>query len=155
VAHLTAAAFGGILTNYYSFMAYVSHRRGDAAKRRAYADSARSEALAHIKRHEENIFDYSTLAVMDAFLGHADEAVQEGRRALEVLPLSKDAVFGIEGHVALAQVYTVLGKPDSAVQQLRAALAVPSYMSVGRLRADPFWAPLKGNPGFEQLVAGK
>jgi len=155
VAHLTAAAFGGSLTNYYSFMAYVSHRRGDAAKRRAYADSARSEALGHIRRHEESVFDYSTVAVMNAFLGNGEEAMRAGRRTLEVSPLSKDAVFGIEGYVALAQVYTVLGKPDSAVQQLRAVLAVPSYMSAGRLRADPFWAPLKGNPGFEQLVAGK
>jgi len=153
--HLTAAAFGGIKINYYPFMAFVSHRRRDAAKRRAYADSARSEALAHIERHEETVFVYSTLATMNAFLGHGDEAVQAGRRALDVLPLSKDALFGVEGHVALAQVYTVLGKPDSAVQQLRAALAVPSYLSVGRLRADPFWAPLKGNPEFERLVAGK
>ena len=136
-------------------MAFVSHRRGDAAKRRAFADSARSEALAHIRRKEENIFDHSILAVMDAFLDHADDAVREGRRTLDILPLSKDAVFGIEGHVALAQVYTVLGKPDSAVQHLRSALAVPSYMSVGRLRADPFWAPLKGNPEFERLLAGK
>jgi hypothetical protein len=155
VARLTAAAFGGTTVNFYSFMALVSHRRGDATKRRAYADSARSEALGHITRHEESVFDYSIVAVMNAFLGNGEEAVRAGRRALEVLPLSKDAVFGIDGYVALAQVYTVLGKPDSAVQQLRAALAVPSYMSAGRLRADPFWAPLKGNPGFEQLVAGK
>jgi tetratricopeptide (TPR) repeat protein len=115
--HLTAAAFGGIKINYYPFMAFVSHRRRDVAKRRAYADSARSEALAHIERHEETVFVYSTLATMNAFLGHGDEAVQAGRRALDVLPLSKDALFGVEGHVALAQVYTVLGKPDSAVQQ--------------------------------------
>jgi tetratricopeptide (TPR) repeat protein len=155
VAHLTAAAFGGIKVNYYGFMAVVSHRRGDAARRRAYADSARSEALGHIRRKEASVFAYSTLALMNAFLGNAEAAVQAGKRALEVSPLSEDAVFGIEGHVALAQVYTVLGKPDSAVQHLRAALAVPSYMSAGRLRADPFWAPLKGNPEFERLLAGK
>ena len=155
VARLTPATFAGVPMNYYAFMTSVSHRRGDAAKVRAYADSARSEALATIKRHEGNVFSYTTLAVMNAYLVRGDEAVQAGKQALAVLPLSKDALFGIEPYVALAQVYTLLGKPDSAVVQLRAALAVPSYLSPGRLRADPFWAPLKGNPGFEQLVAGK
>jgi len=155
VARLTPTAFAGVAMTYYAFMASVSHRRGDAARLRAYADSARSEALGKIRRHEDNVFSYTTLALMNAYLGRSDEAVQAGKRALEVLPLSKDALFGADGYVALAQVYTVLGKPDSAVDQLRAVLAVPSYLSAGRLRADPFWAPLKGNPGFEQLVAGR
>ncbi len=154
LARLSPATFAGVPINYYGFITLVSHRRGDAIKRRAYADSARSEALALIKRHEETVFVYSTLALANAFLGHTEEAVQAGRRALEFLPPSKDALFGNEGHIALAQVYTVLGKPDSAVQELRTILAGPSYISVGRLRADPFWAPLKGNPGFERLIAG-
>jgi tetratricopeptide (TPR) repeat protein len=154
LGRLSPATFAGVPINYYGFIALVSHRRGDAIKRRPYADSARSEALALIKRHEETVFVYSTLALANAFLGHTEEAVQAGRRALEFLPPSKDALFGNEGHIALAQAYTVLGKPDSAVQELRTLLAGPSYISVGRLRADPFWAPLKGNPGFERLIAG-
>ena len=155
VARLTPAAFAGVPMAYYGIMASIHQRRGEAAAKRAYADSARTEALGKIRRHEANVFSYTTLALMNAYLGRADQAVQAGRQALEVLPPSKDALFGLEGHVALAQVYTLLGKPDSAVGHLRAALAVPSYLSAGRLRADPFWAPLKGNPGFEQLVAGR
>jgi tetratricopeptide (TPR) repeat protein len=155
VARLSPAAFAGVPLSYYAFMAAVSHRRGDAARLRAYADSARREVLGSIRRHEDNAFTYTTLAVMNAYLGRADEAVQAGKRGLEVTPLSKDALFGVEGYVALAQVYTLVGKPDSAVEQLRAVLAVPSHLSAGRLRADPFWAPLRGNPGFERLVAGK
>ncbi|HYL30023.1 MAG TPA: hypothetical protein VEU27_08895, partial [Gemmatimonadales bacterium] len=155
VARLTPAAFAGVPMAYYGIMASIHQRRGESAAMRAYADSARTEALGKIGRHEANVFSYTTLALMNAYLGRADEAVQAGRQALEVLPPSKDALFGLEGHVALAQVYTLLGKPDSAVAHLHAALAVPSYLSAGRLRADPFWAPLKGNPGFEQLVARK
>ena len=155
VARLTPAAFAGVPMAYYGIMASIHQRRGESAAMRAYADSARTEALGKIGRHEANVFSYTTLALMNAYLGRADEAVQAGRQALEVLPPSKDALFGLEGHVALAQVYTLLGKPDSAVAHLHAALAVPSYLSAGRLRADPFWAPLKGNPGFEQIVARK
>ncbi|MGE5231859.1 MAG: protein kinase domain-containing protein [Deltaproteobacteria bacterium] len=155
VARFTPAMFNGVPANFYAFMASVYYRRGEAAATRAYADSSRAAALAEIGRREGNVFTYATLAVMNAYLGRGGEAVEAGRQALEVMPLSKDAVFGVEGHVALAQVYTVLGKPDSAVAHLRAGLAVPSYLSAGRLRADPIWARLKGNPAFEQLVAGK
>jgi tetratricopeptide (TPR) repeat protein len=155
VARLTPAAFGGIPLGYYGFKADVYRRRGETARARAYADSARTEALAQIRRHEDNVFSYTTLAVENAYLGRADEAVAAGKHALELLPPSKDALFGPEGYIVLAQVYMVLGKPDAAVDQLRAALAIPSYLSAARLRADPLWAPLKGNAGFERLVAGK
>jgi TolB-like protein len=155
VARLTPAAFGGVPLGYYGFKADVYRRRGETGRARAYGDSARTEALAQIRRHEDNIFSYTTLAVENAYLGRAEEAVAAGKHALELLPLSKDALFGVEGYIVLAQVYMVLGKPDAAAEQLRAALAVPSYLSAARLRADPLWAPLKGNAAFDQLAAGK
>ncbi|HZE74090.1 MAG TPA: protein kinase [Gemmatimonadales bacterium] len=155
VARLTPAAFSGVPLSYLFFKATVYHRRGETTRWRAYADSTRNEALATIRRHEEAYFTYTTLAVASAYLGRADEAVEAGKQALEQLPPSKDAMFGPEAYITLAQVYMVLGKPDAAVEQLRAALAIPSYLSAARLRADPLWAPLKGNGAFQQLVAGK
>ena len=152
VARLTPAAFSGIPFYYFVFKASVYRRRGETIRWRAYADSARSEALATIRRHEDTYFTYTGLAVENAYLGRANEAVAAGKQALEQLPPSKDAMFGPEAYITLAQVYMVLGKPDAAVEQLRAALAIPSYLSAGRLRADPLWAPLKGNAAFEQLV---
>jgi TolB-like protein/Tfp pilus assembly protein PilF len=155
VARLTPAAFAGSPLDYFAFKGSVYRRRGETARARAYADSARNEALAAIRRHEDNSFTFTNLAVANVYLGRADEAVEAGKHALEILPPSKDAVFGPEGYIALSQVYMVLGKPDAAVEQLRAALAIPSYLSAARLRADPLWAPLKGSPAFQQLVAGK
>jgi len=155
VARLTPAAFSGVSLYYFAFKASVYRRRGETAKSRAYADSARSEALATIRRHEDNVFTYTTLAVENAYLGRGNEAVEAGERALSVLPPSKDALFGPEGHIALAEVHMVQGNTSAAVDQLQAALAIPSYLSAGRLRADPLWAPLKGTPGFERLVTAK
>jgi hypothetical protein len=55
----------------------------------------------------------------------------------------------------LGEIYTVVGEPDAAIELLRGVLAVPSPVSAAGLKVDPTWAPLRGNPRFEQLVAGK
>jgi tetratricopeptide (TPR) repeat protein len=155
VARLTPAAFSGVSLYYLAFKASVYRRRGETAKARAYADSARVEALARIQRHENNVFTYTTLAIENGYLGRGKEAIEAGEEALRVMPPSKDAIFGQEGHVALAEVYMVLGNTGAALDQLRGVLAVPSALSVGRLRGDPLWAPLKADPAFERLVNGK
>jgi eukaryotic-like serine/threonine-protein kinase len=155
VARLTPAAFAGVPIVYYAFKASVYRRRAETARARAYADSARNEALAIIRRHEDNVFTHTILAVENAYLGRGKEAIEAAEAALALLPPSKDALFGQEGHIALAEVQMVLGNTSAALDQLRGVLAVPSYLSAGRLRADPLWAPLKADPGFERLVAGK
>ena len=54
----------------------------------------------------------------------------------------------------LARIYTVVGEPDKAVDQLEALLKMPYFLSPGWLRIDPNFAPLRGNPRFQKLVAG-
>jgi eukaryotic-like serine/threonine-protein kinase len=155
VARLTPAPFAGDTLDYLAFKAAVYRYRGERARARAYDDSTRAEALASIARHEDDVFTHATLAVADVYLGRGTEAIQAGQRAVAMLPLSKDAVFGFAGPLALAEVYTVLGNTNAALDQLEALLAVPSPLSGARLRADSTWAPLKGNPRFEKLVAGR
>jgi serine/threonine-protein kinase len=155
VARLTPAPFAGDTLAYFEFKARVYRYRGERPKARAYEDSARTEALALIARHEDDVFTHATLAVADVYLGRGTEAIQAGQRAVAILPESKDAVYGFAGPAALAEVYTVLGDTNAALDQLEALLAVPSPLSGARLRADPTWAPLRGNPRFERLVAGK
>jgi serine/threonine-protein kinase len=153
VARLTPAAFNGVPLGYFAFKASVYRRRGDLAQSRVYADSARREALAVIRRREDDLFTHAVLAIESAYLGRAGEAVEAAERAIGMLPQSKDAVFAPEGHIALAEVQMALGNTDAALDQVEAALAVPSYLSPGRLRGDPLWASLKANPRFEQLIA--
>jgi len=84
------------------------------------------------------------LGTADAYLGHRAQATQEGRRAVELLPLSKNAVDGPFATWMLAEIYTAVGESDAAIEQLRATLAVPSPTSAAGLKADPTWAPLRG-----------
>ncbi len=155
VARLTPAPFAGDTLNYFAFKASVYRYRGGRVKVRAYDDSTRVHALALIARHESDVFTHAALAVADGYLGRGKEAIEEGQRAVAIMAPSKDAIFGQVGPLALAEVYTVLGDTAAALDQLEALLAVPSPVSGGRLRADPIWAPLRGNPRFERLVAGK
>jgi hypothetical protein len=71
------------------------------------------------------------------------------------MPLSKDALDATYAMRQLAEIYTVVGEPNAAIDQLRAMIAVPSPDSPTSLKADPTWAPLRNDPRFGQLVAGK
>jgi serine/threonine-protein kinase len=149
---LTPALMDGDTLAYLVFKGSLYRYRNEPSLARVYDDSTRSEALAVIARHEDNAFTEAELAIADAHLGRGAEAVKAGKRAVILTPPSKDAVFGLEGPMALAEVYATLGDADSAVSQLEALLAVPSLASGGWLRIDPVWAPLRGNPRFEALT---
>jgi len=94
------------------------------------------------------------LGLAEAYRGHRYQAIQEGRRAVELLPLSKDALDGTFAIRELAEIYMAVGEANSAIDQLQGMIAVPSYASAAGIKADPTWAPLRGNPRFERLVAG-
>src|SRR4029077_20319831 len=107
VARLTPAPFAGDTLGYFELKASVYRYRGERAKARVYDDSTPAEALASVARHEDDVFTHATLAVADAYLGRGTEAIQAGQQAVAMLPLSKDAVYGFAGPLALAEVYTV------------------------------------------------
>ena len=85
--------------------------------------------------------------------GRREDAIREGRRAVELRPPSKDTWLGVDMVRNLAVVYAMLGEADSAVKQLRLLLKVPSWISVPALRADPTWDPIRRDPGFQALLS--
>jgi len=155
VVSFTPASMDDDTLGYFAFKATVYRYRGERVKTRAYDDSTRTEALALIARHQDNVFTHGALAVADGYLGRGKEAIEAGQRAVAIMPWSKDAFFGEAGPMALAEVYTALGDTGAALDQLEALLAVPSFFSGAQLRADPIWASLRGNARFVRLAAGK
>ena len=79
--------------------------------------------------------------------------MKEGERAVADWPTSRDGYIGPYIQHQLARIYTVVGEQDKAVDQLEALLKTPYFLSPAWLRIDPNFAPLKGNPRFEKLVA--
>ena len=93
------------------------------------------------------------LGLIDAGLGREKEALQEGRRAIELLPVEKDRVNGGRIIVYLAMIAAWIGDTDLACQQLSTALGFPTSPSYGQLKLLPTWDPLRGDPCFEKIVA--
>jgi hypothetical protein len=81
------------------------------------------------------------------------DALREGRRAIELLPVEKDFVNGVHmiEHFAIIAAWT--GDKDLACEQLAIATRLPGYLSYGELQLLPYWDPLRGDPRFEQIVA--
>ena len=93
------------------------------------------------------------LGLIDAALGRKGEAVREGRRAVELLPVEKDAINGPLMIKYLAMIAAWAGDKDLACEQLAIAVQPPSTVSYGQLKLEPDWDPLRGDPRFEKIVA--
>jgi tetratricopeptide (TPR) repeat protein len=94
------------------------------------------------------------LGFADAGLGDKDSALREGRRAVELMPVSRDVLSGSSILVWLAQIEVRVGEPDAAFDHLRQGLTAPSggNISPALLKLDPVWDPLRKDPRFEKLA---
>jgi tetratricopeptide (TPR) repeat protein len=93
------------------------------------------------------------LGLIDAGLGRKEAALREGRRAVELLPVEKDAISGPAMIRYLAVIAAWVGDNDLACEQLATASRLPNGGSYGQLKLLPFWDPLRGDPRFEKIVA--
>lgn len=93
------------------------------------------------------------LGLIDAGLGRKEQALREGRHALELLPMEKDAIVGRFLQRYLAVIAAWVGEKDLACEQLAIIVRPPNSITYGALKLQPFWDPLRGDPCFEKIVA--
>ena len=132
-----------------------AHFQGDAARAREAFTAARVEVAKAVAARPDPAVALSFLGVIDAGLGRKEEAVVEGQHACELLPVAKDALVGPDVLQNLAGIYAWTGEKKEAVETLAALLRVPNHLTYGELRLDPLWDALRGDPGFEALVASQ
>jgi TolB-like protein/predicted Zn-dependent protease len=129
---------------------------GQNAAAKPECEEARTLLEAQLgQRRPEDHTSLSELAWVYVCLGRNDDALRIAREAVEALPLEKDAIFGANFLVGLAQIEAHTGRPDEAVKILRQLLAIPSseYISLVRLKIDPVWDPIRNDPGFQKLLS--
>lgn len=106
-------------------------------------------------RLKEKPDDPRTLAVIaqvDAGLEKKEEAIAEATRAVELMPMSRDAYDAPLVLQGLAQVYTWTNETERALDILHSLFTVPGYLTKGYLQVDPAWEPLRSNPGFKNFM---
>jgi serine/threonine-protein kinase len=119
---------------------------------RAYYDSARIIVSRKLHEQPDDPRLRSALGIAYAGLGRNSEAIQEGERAVELLPVNKEAWRGYYHEWDLARVYAMVGQSDAALDRLEHLLSIPGHVTAGWLRIDPTWDPLRGHPRFQRLV---
>jgi serine/threonine-protein kinase len=131
----------------------IARMNHDDAKARSAFTAARSEQEKIVQAQPNYGPALCILGLIDAGLGRKEEALREGRRAVELLPVEKDAPEGVDMVKYLAMIAAWIGDKDLACEQLAIAIRSPSSLSYGQLKLMPFWDPLRGDPRFEQIVA--
>jgi tetratricopeptide (TPR) repeat protein len=132
---------------------WIARLQKDELKARTAFEEARTEQAKVVEAQPKYGPPLCVLGLIDAALGRKEEALSECRRAVELLPVAKDAFNGpfiIKWYAASA---AWVGEKDLACEKLATAAGLPSGVSYGELKLLPFWDPLRDDPRFEQIVA--
>jgi TolB-like protein/DNA-binding winged helix-turn-helix (wHTH) protein/Flp pilus assembly protein TadD len=131
----------------------IARMTNDDKKAQSAFLAARAEQEKVIQEQPTFAPPLVVLGLIDAALGRREEALREGRRAIELFPVAKDSIKGplIIGYFAMIAAW--LGDKDLACEQLASAIRYPGPLSYGELKLLPFWDPLRGDPRFEQILA--
>jgi TolB-like protein/Tfp pilus assembly protein PilF len=128
----------------------------DEARARTAFEAARAQQEKIVQAQPEYGPALCVLGLIDAVLGKKDLALDEGRRAIALTPLEKDAVNGCFVLQYFSITAASAGDKKLGLQQLETGLRVPTasqMLSYGALKLFPLWDPLRGDPRFEQIVA--
>jgi len=127
--------------------------QGDKEKARTAFESARAVAERLVSEAPQDATRHGQLGLILAALGQKEEAISEGKRAVELLPESQDAFDGPGATESLALIYAWTGEFDEAFRLLDHLLTVPNIsLSVSILKLDPSWDPLREDPRFQALI---
>jgi tetratricopeptide (TPR) repeat protein len=132
----------------------VARLRGDEPAAHAAFASARRELEQIVRDQPDYASALCAIGVVDAALGNKEDAIRESQRAIELIPISKNAIDGARMIQYLAVIYAWTGNKDAAIERLTEVVKLPgSHVSYGNLRLNPLWDPLRGDPRFEAIIA--
>jgi TolB-like protein/Tfp pilus assembly protein PilF len=126
--------------------------QGDEAKARTAFEQARAVSDQLLRAAAADAARHGQHGLILAALGQKQEAIAEGKRAVELLPESQDAMDGPKITAALAQINAWTGEFDEAFRLLDHLLAIPGGLTVPIFKLDPAWDPLRKDPRYQALL---
>ena len=142
-----------VFSNHSFLEGVIARMAKDDDKARSAFTAARAEQEKIVEAQPDFGPPWCVLGLIDAALGRKEEALREGRHAVELLPVEKDAIRGPAVIKYLAMIAAWAGDKDLACEQLAIIVRPPSPVSYGQLKLLPFWDPLRSDPRFEKIVA--
>jgi serine/threonine protein kinase len=127
----------------------------DEPRARSAFEGARAQQEKIVQAQPDYGPALCVLAMIDAGLGRKELALEEGRRAIALVPMEKDATSGsfLLQYFAITAAWA--GDKELALEHLETGLRAPAasqMVSYGALKLLPFWDPLRGDPRFEAIV---
>jgi serine/threonine protein kinase/Flp pilus assembly protein TadD len=134
-------------------VAYVYSLLGNKALAEKHFDAAIRVLQQKIKENPDDSRLYTSLGLAYAGLGKKSEAIREGKKGYDLLPISREAWRGTHRLLDLAQIYTMTGEKDLAIKAIGELINRPTdALSVSLLKIDPVWDPLRDDPDFQKLI---
>jgi TolB-like protein/class 3 adenylate cyclase len=132
--------------------AIIARGLGDQSRANAAFVAARERAAVAVRERPEDGKALIVLAQIDATLGRKEDAIREGERAVELLPVAKDALIGNALLSRLAGIYGQAGEANRAFNLLEKVSKIPFGVTYGSLKLDEVWDPLHDDPRFDKIV---
>ncbi|TFB11476.1 tetratricopeptide repeat protein [Candidatus Marinimicrobia bacterium MT.SAG.3] len=140
-------------THEYQMKAKMHGFLNNSGLEKTYYDSALTVYKNMIATDPDDNRLYSSLGLVYAGLNRKKDAIREGKKGVELLPISKEAWRGAYRLEDLAVIYAKVGEYDLAIDEIELLLSIPGDLSVNILRLDPKWDPLREHQRFIKLIA--
>jgi len=151
----TPVAFDDSRLTWAVVLMQVYQLRGDAARMRAFVDTTFIETERVMRETPNDPQRWAFRGLAYAYIGRKADAIHDAEHAAELTPVSHDSYTGPYIQHLLARTYVAVHEPEKAIDVLEALVKLPYQVSPAWLRIDPSFAPLKGNPRFDRLVASQ
>ena len=141
----------------------VALARGDVAQAQLIFEEARLRMESEAGFTPQEPFRHAQLGLLYALMQRKEDAICEGERAVELAPISQDAIYGAQMLALLAAIYAQTGERDRALTLIERLLVTPAAVlpafegsiTLHELRLRWHWDPLRGDPRFQKLLTGR
>ena len=137
--------------NYY--LGVVAMVQGDTNKARQFLETELEFARKELNESPNSESRHAQFGLICAYLGRKDEAIAAGKRAVDLVPVARDALDGPGWLAVLAEIYGFVGEADTAIDLLEQVLTMPAGLPFSELHSW-HWDPLRTNPRFQKLING-